>query len=212
LSFTPNVIEFDALSETLTTGAFVKNAGLALLSTKLVDFTAQKEERNAKLSWSIKESADYSSFEIEKSTNGTVFEKIATQTNIQNNGLRNFSFTDYNLPAGIVYYRIKIIEKDGNSFYTKIASINNKFSESFVVSPNPATDHIMISHSASTTLFTNIKVLDAAGRIVKTLTKQSIAPGSKLRIPLQGLASGTYYVEIEGGEYFKVVKKIALIK
>jgi len=212
LSFTPNVIEFDALSETLTTGAFVKNAGLALLSTKLVDFAAQKEERNAKLSWSIKESADYSSFEIEKSTNGTVFEKIATQTNIQNNGLRNFSFTDYNLPAGIVYYRIKIIEKDGNSFYTKIASINNKFSESFVVSPNPATDHIMISHSASTTLFTNIKVLDAAGRIVKTLTKQSIAPGSKLRIPLQGLASGTYYVEIEGGEYFKVVKKIALIK
>jgi hypothetical protein len=212
LSFTPNVIEFDALSETLTTGAFVKNAGLALLSTKLVDFTAQKEDRNAKLSWSIKESADYSLFEIEKSTNGIVFEKIATQTNIQNNGLRNFSFTDYNLPKGVVFYRIKIIEKDGSSFYTKIASINNKFSESFVVSPNPASDHIMISHSASTTLLTNVKVLDASGRVVKTIAKQTIAPGNKLRIPIQGLASGTYYVEIEGGEYFKVVKKIALIK
>jgi hypothetical protein len=141
-----------------------------------------------------------------------VFEKIGTQTSVQLNGAVNFTLTDYNLPAGIVYYRIKIIEKDGSSFYTKIASLNNKFSESFVVSPNPASDHIMISHSTSATLLANVKVLDGAGRVVKTLAKQSIAPGAKLRLPLQDLAAGTYYVEIEGGAYFKVVKKIALIK
>ena len=97
-------------------------------------------------------------------------------------------------------------------FYTKIASLNNKFSEPFVVSPNPASDHIMISHGSSTSLLANVKLLDGAGRLVKVLSKQLIAAGNKLRIPLDGLSAGTYYVEIEGGEYFKVVKKIALIK
>jgi len=220
LPFTPTSAEFDPFAEILaepnivsgTIPTIIKDAGLTLLATKIVDFTAQKENKNAKLSWSIDQSFEYNAFEIEKSINGTVFEKIGTQTSVQLNGAKNFGFTDYNLPAGIVYYRIRIIEKDGSSFYTKIASINNKFTESFVVSPNPATDHIMISHGASSTLLANIKVVDAAGRVVKTLVKQSIAPGNKLRIPLQELAAGTYYVEIEGGEYFKVVKKITLIK
>lgn len=223
LPFIPNSVSFDAESETLakpdvgisptfTPALLTKDAALTLLATKLVNFTAQKENKNAKLSWSIDQSFEYNAFEIEKSINGTVFEKIGTQTSVQLNGAKNFGFTDYDLPAGIVYYRIRIIEKDGSSFYTKIASINNKFSESFMVSPNPASDHIMISHGAASTLLVNIKVLDGAGRVVKTLVKQSIAPGNKLRIPLQELAAGTYYVEIEGGEYFKVVKKIALIK
>ncbi|RYY44454.1 MAG: T9SS type A sorting domain-containing protein, partial [Chitinophagaceae bacterium] len=119
---------------------------------------------------------------------------------------------DVNIPAGIVYYRIKVIEKDGNNFYTKIASINNKVQESFVVSPNPAADHISISHASSSALVVNVKIVDGMGKIMKTLTKQSIEAGGKLRISLQEFSAGTYFVEIEGEEYFKAVKKIAVIK
>lgn len=119
---------------------------------------------------------------------------------------------DYNLPAGIVYYRIQIIERDGSSFYTKTASINNKLNESFIVSPNPATDYINISHGSSASIIVNVKITDAAGRFVKAVSKQRVGAGSNLRIPMDGYAAGTYYVEIEGEAYFKVVKKIALIK
>lgn len=212
LPFVPNTITFDPQSETLLSGAFARDAGLALLATKIVEFTAQKEEKNAKLLWTIDQSFDYASFEIERSTDGTTFKNISTQTSVQNNSSRSFAYTDYAFPAGIVFYRIKIIEKDGTVFYTKIASLNNKFSEPFVVSPNPASDHIMISHGSSTSQLANVKLLDGAGRLVKVLSKQLIAAGNKLRIPLDGLSAGTYYVEIEGGEYFKVVKKITLIK
>lgn len=223
LPFVPNTISFDAASETLarpdvgasptfTPALITKDPALTLLATKIVNFTAQKENKNARLSWSIDQSFDYSAFEIERSIDGTIFEKIGTQTAAQLNGARNFVFTDFNLPAGFVYYRIRIIEKNGSSFYTKIATLNNKFSESFVLSPNPATDHIMVSHGAATTLLINVKVLDGAGRIVKTISRQSVAPGAKLRLPLQDLTNGTYYVELEGNDYFKVVKKIVLTK
>ncbi|MBC7936966.1 MAG: T9SS type A sorting domain-containing protein [Rhizobacter sp.] len=212
LPFVPSRIVFDSLAETLSAGAFTKDATLALLATNVVSFSAQKENNNAKLLWSIDQTLDYQSFEIERSTNGTLFEKIATQTAAQNNEARNFNFTDYNIPAGIVYYRIKIVERNGSSFNTRIASINNKITASFVVTPNPASDHINISHGAEASITVNVKITDAAGRVVKSLAKQSIATGNKLRIPLMGFAAGTYYVEIEGEEYFKIVKKIALIK
>jgi hypothetical protein len=225
LSFTPTSVEFDPFAETLaepnivtsagptyTIPLITKDAGLALLATNVVNFAAQKEGKNARLDWNVEQSSDYSSFEIERSTNGTVFEKIGAQLSSQNNGVRNFNFIDHNIPAGIIYYRIKIIEKNGASFYTRIASVNNKLTESFVVTPNPASDHIMISHGASSVITANIKLVDNIGKTVKVLTKQSIAAGNKLRIPLQEFAAGTYYVEIESDQYFKVVKKIAVIK
>lgn len=212
LPFTPNTATFDPEAETLLEGTLTKNAGLALLATNVVDFTAKKEDRNAKLLWSVDHSADYSSFEIERSKNGVDFARISTQMADQNNGSTSFSFIDYNLPAGIVYYRIRIVEKNGSSFYTKVASINNKLTESFIVSPNPATDHIMISHGSSSAVTVNVRITDAAGKMIKAVSRQSVAAGAKLRIPLENYAAGTYYVEIEGEEYFKVVKKIALIK
>ncbi|RYY41949.1 MAG: hypothetical protein EOO06_21800, partial [Chitinophagaceae bacterium] len=149
LPFTPMTVEFDPFAEilavpntvtntatnpfTYTIPVIAKDPAIALLATRVVDFTAQKEGKNARISWSVEQSQDYNAFEIERSTNGTVFEKIGNQTAAQNNGARNFNYTDVNIPAGIVYYRIKVIEKDGNNFYTKIASINNKVQESFVV-------------------------------------------------------------------------------
>lgn len=223
ISFTPESIEFDPLSETLalpdvgpastyTPATIVKDAGLALLATKIADFAAYKDGKNAKLSWQINHSVDYASFEIQRSTDAASFTTIGTLTADQNPGAISFNQTDFNIPAGLVYYRIKIIEKDGSSFYTKVVTVNNKLNESFIVSPNPATDHIMISHTSSSSVSVNIKITDAAGKVVKAVSKQTIATGNKLRIPLENFAAGTYYVEIEGAEYFKVTRKIALIK
>lgn len=223
ISFTPESIEFDPLSETLalpdvgpastyTPTLLVKDAGLALLATKIADFAAYKDGKNAKLTWTINQAVDYASFEIERSLDGTGFTSIRNMTADQNPGAISFNHTDLNIPGGIIYYRIKVIERDGSSFYTKVATVNNKLTESFIVSPNPATDHIMVSHGATTPITVNIKITDAVGKTIKTVSKQTITTGGKLRVPLQGYASGTYYVEIEGEEYFKVIKKITLVK
>lgn len=221
LSFVPTEVQYDPWSETLSKPdvsaalvptVLVRNSALALLATKVVDFAAVKEGKNAKLSWAINQSVDYASFEIERSTTPTGFTNVGSRTAGQAPGATSFTHTDFNIPAGIIYYRIKVIEKDGSSFYTKVATVNNKSNESFVISPNPATDHIMISHGSSAPVTLNLKITDAAGKVVKTISKQAVSAGGKLRIPMDNYAAGTYYVEIEGEEYFKVVRKIALIK
>ncbi|RYE16350.1 MAG: hypothetical protein EOP51_25945, partial [Sphingobacteriales bacterium] len=83
LSFTPTSVEFDPFAETLAVPNTFTNAGppvsytlalitkdpaIGLLATNVVDFTAQKDGKNARLSWSVEHAQDYQSFEVERST------------------------------------------------------------------------------------------------------------------------------------------------
>ncbi|MFT3982246.1 MAG: M1 family aminopeptidase [Ferruginibacter sp.] len=213
LSFVPTAVSFDPESEILATATFTKDATLTLLATKIAEFSAKKENKDARLYWSIDQSFDYNAFEIERSLNGTTFEKIGTQTAAQNTtNARSFYHTDRNMPIGIVYYRIKIIERDGSSFYTKVAVVNNKQTAVFEVNPNPAIDNMFISHNDSKTIIANIRIVDAAGKLVKTFTKQSLLPGAKLAVNVKDMPPGIYYVEIEAEQYFKMIKKVMVIR
>ncbi|HRD57894.1 MAG TPA: M1 family aminopeptidase [Ferruginibacter sp.] len=215
LPFVPSAsgIAFDPESEVLVDATFTRDAGLTLLATKLLEFTAVKNNNNAKLSWKLDQSTDYNSFDVERSFDGTNFTKIATQNKNQfSNGTIQFNHTDFNMPSGIIYYRIRVNELNGSSFYSKVAAINNKSTEVFEVNPNPATDHFFISHGSSKTIVANLRILNAAGKTVKVLNKQTILPASKLRISVQDLPAGIYYVEVEGEQYFKMTKKLMIAK
>jgi len=197
----------------LVDATFTRDAGLTFLATKLLEFTAVKNNNNAKLSWKLDQSTDYNSFDVERSFDGTNFTKIATQNKNQfSNGTIQFNHTDFNMPSGIIYYRIRVNELNGSSFYSKVAAINNKSTEVFEVNPNPATDHFFISHGSSKTIVANLRILNAAGKTVKVLNKQTILPASKLRISVQDLPAGIYYVEVEGEQYFKMTKKLMIAK
>src|SRR6218665_2994139 len=64
LSFTPTTLAFDPESEILANGSFSKDAGLALLATKVVSFSAVKDNNDAKLLWGIDQGMEYNSFEV----------------------------------------------------------------------------------------------------------------------------------------------------
>lgn len=213
LSFVPTTVTFDPESEILVQATFTKDASLTLLATRLLSFSASKVNKDAKLVWSIDQGMDYAAFEIERSKDGVLFEKIGEQTAAQNtSGSRSFVHTDIQMPAGIVYYRIKVLERNGAYFYSKLGVINNKQTEVFEVNPNPAVNDIFISHSNTKTIVANIKINNGAGKTVMMLQKQSLAPGAQLKIPVAKLAAGIYYVEIEGEQYFKMIKKIMVVK
>ena len=210
LSFVPQSVQFDPESEILADATFTKDPGLTLLPLNEFEFSAQKENNAAKLLWAISEPMRYSLYEIERSVAGSAFQKINTQFAIPN--AVNFMYLDTDMPNGLIYYRIKVFESNGSSFYSKVAVINNKKTEVFEISPNPAVDYINISHASTKTIIANIRIVDGMGKMVKRLPSQSILPGSKLRIPVEGIAAGTYFIEIEGSQYFKIVKKVLITK
>jgi aminopeptidase N len=215
LSFNPVTITFDAFNETLASGAFAKNTGLpvTLLATQVITFNAVKQGNTAKLSWTVDNTLDYNSFEIERSADGISFQNIGTIKSADFPDKYNFTFTDYNILSGNGYYRINIKEKNGTSFYTKTVVINNKaINDIITISPNPASRYIVIASSALVKEVVDIKIYDAAGRQVKEILKQSLSSNNNQQISVEDLGIGNYFVEIVGSNSGKITKQISVIR
>jgi len=216
LSFTPVTLTMDAFSQTMATGTFAKNTGIpvtvSVLATQVLTFTGNKDGNAAKLYWSVDKAADLASFDVERSTDGTTFKNIGTLNANNYPGQSSFTFTDNNLQDGNNYYRIKITQKDGSVIYTKIVVINNKANDTyFTITPNPARDYITITGNTGNTQGVDIKIFDATGRLVKNIMKQSLS-NSSLKIPVNELGTGSYFVEIISANTNVYTKQVSIIR
>ncbi len=216
LSFVPTSATFDAYSQVLakggnaTTSIITKDPGLTVLTTNVLTFSGKKDGVNIKLWWNIDNAYDYTSFKIEKSVDGASFYNIGSINESDFPNRISFSFVDNNVSRGISFYRIRIVQKDGTITYTKTISVNSG-TDFFTITPNPARDYIMISNSTLGEVV-NIKIFDAAGRAVIKIMKHSFAPNSTLRVPLNKITTGSYFVEMDVPGQNKFTKQIVVIK
>lgn len=214
LSFTPVTITFDPFSQLLASGTFTKNTLLpvTVLATKILNFSGKKEGNTAKLFWSIDNSLEYVSFQVERSTDGLSFETAGTIKAVDNPGKYNFSFIDKNMLPGTGYYRIKILQNDGSVLYTKtIAIANTSFNNDYIVTPNPASEFIIIKGIADREVV-DIKIYDANGKLIKKLMQQIISGNNNLQISVQELITGNYFVEIHKADKSSYTKQIVILK
>jgi hypothetical protein len=211
LSFAPTTVSFDPYSETMANGTFAKS-GTVVLATSILSFNATKIPAGNKLNWTIDEAFDYNSFQVERSADGINFTKIATLNAVDFANLKSFEFTDANGYGDKSFYRVKVLEKDGSTIYTKTIAINNKENASlFSVSPNPAKDFIIVK-SAPGNQSVDIRILNAEGREVKKSLKQNFATNNYLRISVSELGAGNYFVEIRNNGQAVQTEKLIIVR
>lgn len=96
------------------------------LPVELLSFKAVTSGSAIKTSWTTANEYHVSKFEVERSGDGSNFEKISTII-AQNNQANSYAWTDGSPLAGNNYYRLKMIDIDGASSYSKVvvAGISN---------------------------------------------------------------------------------------
>lgn len=133
-------------------------AGLAgfishVLPIELVYFHAHEIGYGVRFEWETASELNNDYFTIEFSIDAVEFSEL---TKIDGAGTttepQNYRYTDFSSHTGIIYYRLKQTDYDGNFSYSETVPVI--FAEhheaetediKFVVYPNPATDHITIS-------------------------------------------------------------------
>ncbi|MEO7141579.1 MAG: M1 family aminopeptidase [Ferruginibacter sp.] len=212
LSFVPTTVLFDDYSQVLANGSFTKDGSLSALAVNIVKFTGKKAGADALLNWEVDNTLDKAVFEIEKSEDGRAFGKIGQLNAGDFLNQYRFSYTDPNIKQGVLYYRIKIIPQAGAVLYTKTISISSEYSENdFTIAPNPAKDFIDISASSVIDKTVSIKLFDVAGRLIKTAANLSFGTGRTVRINLDDVNPGNYFVEINSNSG-KISKRIVVVK
>lgn len=177
----------------------------AVLPVKLLDLVAVKNSPDANLVWTTVTEDKLSHFSIERSSDGTSFENIATVNAVGNStSLQTYSYVDAGALSrpGLLYYRLKMWDADGRFTYSKIVVLKSG-SEVFTASvfPNPVVKEAFIKISISESKTVRIKVTTSTGVLTGIINSRLQAGVNVISIPATfTLAKGIYLVSVEAGE------------
>jgi len=166
---------------------------------------AKKQPASTLITWKVAAEENVSSYELEKSVDGSNFNKIGA---IVANQSSAYSLID-NSPSSIAYYRVKNIDRDGKFKYSSILKVSNGAS-TFIkkVYPVPAINEVYLQQEP-VTYGATISLLATDGRWIKTIIPQ--ANSMQTKIELAGLAKGLYLLKYSDGkgseEVLKLVKE-----
>ena len=160
------------------------------LPVKLQSFSALVNNNNIQTTWSTSSELNTNHFIIQHSTNGSSFTDIGNVKAI-GSGANGYSFTDTHPNNGTNYYRLKSVDKDGASTFSKVVSaeiVDSRYE--IVVVPNPVRSLATIkgNHIAS------VQVVDNIGRVVKTV---SLKDATNPTLAVGGLHAGVYHLRVE---------------
>jgi len=128
-----------------TCGMIVDNIALsgAILPIELIDFYAEANGAQVDLYWSTASEKNNHHFEIEKTTDGFLFENTAILPSKAKNGNSsariNYSAEDMSPGNGTVYYRLKQVDHDGSFSLSRLITMYNEQEKTpdFTIFPNP---------------------------------------------------------------------------
>ena len=168
------------------------------LPLHLLSFSAKKEGSTNLLNWATTNEINVNHFDIEKSANGKEFNKIG----MVKAGNTGYSFTDNNPLKATNYYRLKMVDKDGQFTYSPIRMINNKGSFAVNVYPNPAKHTLQLQIDSDRKLALQMDIVTQDGKVVVS-SNIAVTEGSISRsINIATLPRGTYILRVisEEGE------------
>ncbi|MBX7241974.1 MAG: T9SS type A sorting domain-containing protein [Bacteroidia bacterium] len=202
----------DAATDSGGYGNITFNAGLSLtgfsqfsmgvattpLSVSLLHFTAAlTADETAKLQWESIAELNFAGYEIQHSTDGTVFNKIGYT---QGNGGGKYSFLHPDVVSGKNYYRLKMLDNDGSYRFSNKEVLYRQGEYSCTIYPNPSVDGWfnldLLSSNTGNVLLT---FSNSAGQTVTSFSTENRKGLNKHRFYLP-FSPGIYFLKITAAD------------
>jgi len=160
------------------------------LPVTLKNWQVSIENSLVKLNWKTGFEELGTSFEIQRSSNGTTFQTVFLINGTGHDA--SYSWTDASPLNGKSFYRLKIIESSKVSFSLVIPIINHQLG---VISSFYAdASQLHLQFNSNRTQSASLTIINYSGGIVK---KQTLASGvTSITIPITVLPSGNYILKI----------------
>lgn len=196
----PTVFNIDGKSANLYEWIAAEYAMQGPLPVTIADITALGREHSVDLYWSTSSEVNSKTFEIQRSINGTDFEIIGqVQASGDSKVERKYTFTDETPSKGSNFYRLKMIDRDGSSAYSKTVSAKVAYQSALLVknvSLAPGGTGLRMLIESNETTHGNLSVFDASGRVYLNapLTIREGANSIQEELKLNG--SGIFYLRL----------------
>ena len=160
----------------------------------LLTFTAVKSGSSALLQWSASHDQTWLRYTIEKSPDSVTFTGLdSLPTLADGDTLHSYHYTDPNLSPGITYYRLRMVDLNGNITYSAIRSVDVAGTGAPVtVYPNPVQKDGVL-YISTTANCQRLRLMDVLGRLILEEDVQ----GYLQTLSIGTLARGIYLLIID---------------
>jgi len=174
---------------------FTKNA-----PQKNIYLTAALQQDNAAVNWQSNDEEDTDVYEVERSTDGIHYSKVASKAPLFNSaGQIIYEWQDENLAPGNYYYRIPFTNEAGKNSYSNIAKVvkTTKTGMPSIV-PNPVTDgQVNVYMGQLPAGIYNIRITNTLGQTILNTQLQHTDVNSLEKISISNKnVKGIYNLEI----------------
>jgi len=178
------------------------------LPVELTSFTARYFSPEVRLSWSTATELNNYGFEVERSSDGIIWEEIGFVAGAGNSfSPKQYSFTD-NLAEsgkldGSMTYRLRQIDRDGTTEYSRVVYVRlgdiSGSVELYPAYPNPFNPSTTLSYSLPESTTLSVRLYNLFGQEIAMLndTVEQEAGFHTIDFNGAGLSSGTYIVRFE---------------
>ena len=163
------------------------------------NFSANSTNSCNRLTLTIANNRAVRSFEVEKSTDGNEFKVIAVFLATEKFGTETYTYADTAIGADKIMYRLRILNKSQNDFYSRIILVRSKVTpdNDIRIMGNPVKDKLFFNYSSTKAQQTDIRIYSLTGKILLTQQINGFKGNNLITIPLDSdFAPGMYVLEI----------------
>ncbi len=162
----------------------------------LLNFTGNYTKGDVDLKWITTSEVNTLDFIVQRSTDAATFTNIGTVSATDAQGVNTYTDVDTKPVAGIDYYRLKMVDKNGNYTYTNAVAVkvSGTVATALSVYPNPVVNTATVSFNAAVAGNYTLKITDMNGRVISNQKGASIAGTNTLSIDLSSYAQGSYFI------------------
>ncbi len=171
---------------------------------KLNYFKAINQLNKIVLKWETAMEQQINYFSLEKSYDGNTYQEILKINSKGNSDVpQQYEGMDPNTLANTNYYRLKIVDQQGNSIYSQviIVELSDKSNRKLKLYPNPASDqiHFTILDDNNVQIYWNMIISDFDGKVVLKGTGEIASLSELLNKHLSNLKPGVYVIKLNNG-------------
>jgi glucose/arabinose dehydrogenase len=191
--------------------SFYFSSSNVTLPLDVLTFTGSLQNNATLLDWETVNEINTSLFIIERSIDGQNYVRIGAVAATGNSNSNNkYSFTDYDVASQlspVLYYRLKMTDRDGAYTYSKVITISLPYITGKVtVFPNPASNKVNVTISAAADGKVQLSLIDNTGRVVIQNSVRVRKGNNSMDINIGTLSAGVYYLSVTGAEVDQKVK------
>ncbi len=209
--YTTNFIWSDASGNPLDVNLYLfpyvsntSDGACAMLPVSLLNFKGSLINNQANLTWNTATEFNNKGFEVERSNDGKLFTDIGFVKGAgTTSSLKKYTYTDATLSDlnNTFYYRLKQVDLDGKTSYSKVILLSSKSIADWKMYPNPVKDKINISFNLTEDAKVSVQIISKDGKLLMNEDKGTLKQGAQqLSFNIKNIAAGSYFIRIKAGD------------